>query len=173
MERLARQVAWLWVVWSISFGALLLMLVMVICGVITVKELRARHLVVVDDKGTPRIALTMQPTHVVELVRKGETFPIRYVETALVSLCDPQGQQRISLKTGGEGSVEVVLYDRQGKARIGLTATELPSITLYDPEGRGRLALSLSGDGQPHLRLYGPNWEVLYEAPASGTHQQP
>ncbi|MFA0754060.1 MAG: hypothetical protein IMHGJWDQ_001991, partial [Candidatus Fervidibacter sp.] len=44
MERLARQVAWLWVVWSISFGALLLMLVMVICGVITVKELRARHL---------------------------------------------------------------------------------------------------------------------------------
>ena len=160
-----RQLGWLWIVWSISFSVLFLLLVLVITGWITANELRARRIVIVDDKGKPRIALVMEPGHVVELQRKGKTFPVHYIESAIVYVYDPTGKPRIMLRANSDHSAELNVCDRQGRVRIGFTATDLPGVTFYDSEGRGRLTLSLSGTGEPSIKLYSPDWQVLFEAP--------
>ncbi len=165
LNRLSRQIAWLWVLWSISFSLVFLLGVFVITGVITANEIRARRVVIVDDKGKPRIALVMEPGQVVELQRKGETFPVHYIESAVVYVYDPTGKSRIMLRANSDHSAEVNLCDRQGKVRIGFTATDFPGMTFYDTEGRGRLTLSLSGTGDPSIKLYSSDWQVIFEAP--------
>ncbi len=165
VRKLMRQLGWLWIVWSISFSVLFLLLVLVITGWITANELRARRIVIVDDKGKPRIALVMEPGHVVELQRKGKTFPVHYIESAIVYVYDPTGKPRIMLRANSDHSAELNVCDRQGRVRIGFTATDLPGVTFYDSEGRGRLTLSLSGTGEPSIKLYSPDWQVLFEAP--------
>lgn len=165
LKWLSRQIAWLWIAWSISFSLLLLLGVFVITGVIPASEIRARRVTVVDDKGKPRIALVMEPGHIVELQRKGETFPVHYIESAIVYVYDPTGKPRIMLRANSDHSAEVNVCDREGKVRIGFTATDLPGVTFYDAEGRGRLTLSLSGTGDPSIKLYSSNWQVIFEAP--------
>lgn len=165
LRRLARWISWLWIVWSISFGLLLLFGVFIITGTITANEIRTRRILVVDDKGKPRIALVMEPGHVVELQRKGETFPVHYIESAVVYVYDPNGYPRIMLRANADHSAEVNVCDRQGKTRIGFVATDMPGMTFYDFDGRGRLTLSLSGTGDPSIKLYSFNWQVIFEAP--------
>lgn len=162
---LSRQISWLWVTWGISFSLLLLFGVFVITGTIPLSEIRVRRILVVDDKGMPRIALVMEPGHVVELQRKGETFPVHYIESAVVYVYDPNGNPRIMLRANSDNSAEVNICDRQRKVRIGFTATESPGVTFYDSEGRGRLTLSLSGTGDPSIKLYSPDWQTIFEAP--------
>ncbi len=165
MDRLVRQLGWLWLLWSISTGALLLLGVLVITGTIPAPYLKVRRLVVTDHQGTPRIVMAMEPMQIVALERKGKDFPVHYIESAAVALYDPQGRQRILLRTNADSSVEVLLYDRGQRVRIGLTTVDFPGITLYDAQGRGLLTLSLGGDAQPRLRIYSPDWQVVYEAP--------
>ncbi|MCS7263908.1 MAG: hypothetical protein NZ805_03650 [Armatimonadetes bacterium] len=165
LKSLSRQIAWLWITWSISFSLLFLLGVFVITGFISANEIRTRRVLVVDDKGNTRIALVMEPGHVVELQRKGETFPVHYIESAVVYVYDPKGKPRIMLRANSDHSAEVNVCDRQGKVRIGFNATDLPSATFYDTEGRGRLSLSLSGTGEPTIKLYSPDWQVIFEAP--------
>ncbi|MCS7186113.1 MAG: hypothetical protein N3B10_02740 [Armatimonadetes bacterium] len=165
LKGLSRQIGWLWLAWSISFSILFLLGVFVITGVIPANEIKARRILVVDDKGKPRIALVMEPGHVVELQRKGETFPVHYIESAVVYVYDPTGKPRIMLRAHSDHSAEVNICDRQGKVRIGFTATDLPGVTFYDAEGRGRLTLSLSGTGDPNIKLYSHDWQPIFEAP--------
>ncbi len=165
MERLARQVGWLWLLWSLSVGFLLLLWVLTVTGWIPVVEMRARRLVVVDHKRQPRIVMVMEPMQIVELKRKGETFPVHYIESATLALYDPAGRRRIVLRTNADSSVEVLVCDRQERVRIGLTATDFPNITLYDAHGRGLMNLSLGGDAQPRMRIYHPDWTLLHEVP--------
>ncbi|MCC6038590.1 MAG: hypothetical protein LM632_10345 [Armatimonadetes bacterium] len=165
VRKLARQLGWLWIAWSISFSILFLFVVLILTGWIPANELKARRIVIVDDKGKPRIALVMEPGHVVELQRKGETFPVHYIESAVVYVYDPNGYPRIMLRANSDSSAELNICDRQGKVRIGFTATDLPGATLYDQEGRGRLTFSLSGTGDPSIKLYSQDWQVIFEAP--------
>ncbi|MGQ9462891.1 MAG: hypothetical protein ACUVRR_07540 [Candidatus Fervidibacter sp.] len=165
VRKLERQIGWLWIVWSISFSLLFLLIILILTGWVPASELKARQIVIVDDKGKPRIALVMEPGQVVELQRKGETFPVHYIESAVVYVYDPNGQPRIMLRANSDTSAEVNVCDRQGKVRIGFTATDLPGVTFYDQEGRGRLTFSLSGSGDPHIKLYSQDWQVLFEAP--------
>ncbi|MCS7192395.1 MAG: hypothetical protein NZ937_05370 [Armatimonadetes bacterium] len=164
-KSLSRQIIGLWFAWSISFSLLLLLGVLVITGIIPAKVIKVRQFVVVDDKSIPRIALVMEPGRIVELQRKGETFPVHYIESAAVYVYDPSGKPRIILRANSDHSAEVNLCDRQGKVRIGFSASELPNVTFYDEYGRGRLTLSLSGTGDPKIKFYSPDWQVIYEAP--------
>lgn len=165
IRRLSRQLGWLWIAWSISFCLVFLFVVLVLTGWIPVNELRARRIIIVDDKGKPRISLTMEPGQVVELQRKGGTFPVHYIEGAIICVYDPNGYPRILLRANPDNSAELNICDREGKVRIGFTATDLPGVTFYDRDGRGRMTFSLSGTGEPNIKLYSQDWQVLFEAP--------
>ena len=54
-------------------------------------------------------------------------------------LVDENGKERASLVPDDDGSVYLVMFDREGKSRVNLSLTGAgPSLALYDPSGQAR-----------------------------------
>jgi len=75
-----------------------------------------------------------------------------HIRARHISLVDEKGNERAAMAADAAGSVFVVLFDRNGKARANMQVSNLgPSINFYDASGRSRAILGSTNIVTSHV----------------------
>lgn len=150
VEKLERRVRVVVAGWVLSVTAFVILGVAVQQATSQPEVLRARHIMVVDAAGRPRIALSVTPDG-----------------SSVLGFRDAAGQVRIGLLVLPNGSPALEFRDAAGRPRIGLSAAPdgTSVLDLRDAAGRVRIMLGLTRDGEPLLGLYDAARRRLFAAP--------
>jgi hypothetical protein len=141
-----------------SYQRLLILLAVIACGTLLMAQVRP--------------PVNREPVHVPEATRAGAQIPQEgKIRAEAFILTDSKGEERASLVTDGNGSVFLVLFDKNGRPRADLQVNNYgPSLNFYDPNAKTRVALGSTTLVASHVSSGGiiekntPSSIVLFDA---------
>ena len=122
--------------------------------------------------GQARPAIRQEPVRFPEATRAATQTPQEgKIRAEAFILTDDKGQERASLVTDGGGSVFLVLFDKNGKARADFQVNNYgPSLNFYDPNAKPRVVVGSTTMVASHVSSNGiierntPSSIVMFDA---------
>jgi hypothetical protein len=141
-----------------AYQRLLILLAAIGCGTLLMAQVR-----------TPA---SREPVRIPEAARPTAQIPQEgKIRAEAFILTDSKGEERASLVTDGNGSVFLVLFDKNGRPRADLQVNNYgPSLNFYDPSAKTRVVLGSTPLVASHVSSGGiiekntPSSIVLFDA---------